>query len=105
MPVPERRGSGMPGNYPSKFHRPCPFPDAQVFLASTGVIGQRLPLPRMMKAVPSLVQSLSPYGLPAVAQAIMTTDTFPKLVSEEISRWKEKGPYRRYGQRGRHAAP
>jgi glutamate N-acetyltransferase / amino-acid N-acetyltransferase len=60
-------------------------PDSQVFLASTGVIGQRLPLSRMMKAVPSLLQSLSLHGLPAVAQAIMTTDTFPKLISEEIS--------------------
>ncbi|MBI4767560.1 MAG: bifunctional glutamate N-acetyltransferase/amino-acid acetyltransferase ArgJ [Deltaproteobacteria bacterium] len=65
-------------------------PDSQVFLASTGVIGQRLPLPRMMKAVPALAHSLSPDGLPAVAQAIMTTDTFPKLVSEEISVGRKK---------------
>jgi glutamate N-acetyltransferase/amino-acid N-acetyltransferase len=64
--------------------------DDQVFLASTGVIGQRLPLPRMMKAIPPLVQSLSPDGFPSVSQAIMTTDTFPKLVSEEISVGKKQ---------------
>ncbi len=65
-------------------------PDLQVFLASTGVIGQRLPLPRMMKAVPALVQSLTPQGLPGVADAIMTTDTFPKLAAEEISVGRKK---------------
>jgi glutamate N-acetyltransferase/amino-acid N-acetyltransferase len=65
-------------------------PEAQVFLASTGVIGQRLPLTRMMKAVPELAHSLSLDGLPSVSQAIMTTDTFPKLVSKEISIGRKK---------------
>jgi len=65
-------------------------PDSQVFLASTGVIGQRLPMSRMIKAVPSLIQSLSPYGLPLVAEAMMTTDTFPKIVSKEMNIGKQK---------------
>ncbi|MGA3084324.1 MAG: bifunctional glutamate N-acetyltransferase/amino-acid acetyltransferase ArgJ [Thermodesulfobacteriota bacterium] len=65
-------------------------PDSQVFLASTGVIGKRLPMARMTKAVPALIQSLSPHGLPKVSEAIMTTDTFPKLISEEISIGKKK---------------
>ncbi len=65
-------------------------PDSQVFLASTGVIGKRLPMTRMTKAVPSLIQSLSPHGLPKVSEAIMTTDTFPKLISEEASIGKKK---------------
>jgi glutamate N-acetyltransferase / amino-acid N-acetyltransferase len=65
-------------------------PDSQIFLASTGVIGQRLPLTRMMKAASSLVESLSPDGLPAVAGAIMTTDTFPKIVAEKISIGRKK---------------
>jgi len=65
-------------------------PDSQVFLASTGVIGKRLPMTRMTKAVPALIQSLSPHGLPKVSQAIMTTDTFPKLISEEVSIGKKK---------------
>jgi glutamate N-acetyltransferase/amino-acid N-acetyltransferase len=59
-------------------------PDGQIFLASTGVIGRRLPLARMTRAVPSLIKTLSPYGLPQVAEAIMTTDTFPKLISREL---------------------
>jgi glutamate N-acetyltransferase / amino-acid N-acetyltransferase len=73
-----------------KISKGLSIPDAQVFLASTGVIGQRLPLFRMMKAAPSLIKSLSPQGLPMVAEAIMTTDTFPKLIAEEISIGKKK---------------
>ncbi len=73
-----------------KISRELSIPDSQVYLASTGVIGQRLPLTRMMKAAPSLVQLLSPQGLPAVAEAIMTTDTFPKLLTKEISVGRKK---------------
>lgn len=73
-----------------KISQALSIPDSQVYLASTGVIGQRLPLTRMMKAVPSLAQSLSPQGLPAVADAIMTTDTFPKLLSKEITVGRKK---------------
>ncbi len=60
-------------------------PDSQLFLASTGVIGKRLPVDRMSKSIPVLIKKLSPQGLPDVAEAIMTTDTFPKLVSKELS--------------------
>lgn len=45
-----------------------------VLTASTGVIGQFMPVGRIKKAVPRLVQSLSPDGLRAVSQAILTTD-------------------------------
>jgi glutamate N-acetyltransferase/amino-acid N-acetyltransferase len=65
-------------------------PESQIFLASTGVIGKRLPMTRMTKTVPSLIQSLSLHGLPKVAEAIMTTDTFPKLISKEITIGKKK---------------
>lgn len=65
--------------------RALSIPDAQLFLASTGVIGKRLPVARMSEAIPALVKNLSPQGLPDVAEAIMTTDTFPKLVSKEES--------------------
>lgn len=53
-------------------------PEAMVLPASTGVIGQPLPLDRLEPALPALVSRLQPAGLPAAAQAIMTTDTFPK---------------------------
>ena len=53
-------------------------PASLVLPASTGVIGQPLPLDRINQAIPSLVSRLQPDGLAAAAQAIMTTDTFPK---------------------------
>lgn len=65
-------------------------PDSQVFLASTGVIGQRMPISRVLKAIPALTRSLSLEGLPAVAEAIMTTDTFPKILSQELVVGKKK---------------
>ncbi len=51
-----------------------------ILLASTGVIGKRLPTAVMEESLPRLVQALSPDGLKEAAQAIMTTDTFPKAV-------------------------
>jgi glutamate N-acetyltransferase/amino-acid N-acetyltransferase len=65
-------------------------PDSQVFLASTGVIGQRLPLSRINKAIPVLTQSLTVDGLPALAETMMTTDTFPKILSKELVIGKKK---------------
>ena len=52
----------------------------QVLVASTGVIGQPLPVAKIEAALPALVQKLAPDGFPQLAQAIMTTDTEPKLV-------------------------
>jgi glutamate N-acetyltransferase/amino-acid N-acetyltransferase len=50
----------------------------EVFLASTGVIGQRLPTERLVGALPGLFGALSEDAWEAAARAIMTTDTFPK---------------------------
>jgi glutamate N-acetyltransferase/amino-acid N-acetyltransferase len=50
-----------------------------VLVASTGVIGQPLPMERLRNAVPGLVSGLSSVALSDVARAIMTTDTFPKM--------------------------
>ncbi len=50
----------------------------EVFLASTGVIGEVLPHGRITAALPGLHASLSPDGWEAAARGIMTTDTFPK---------------------------
>ena len=51
---------------------------AEVFVASTGVIGQRLPVEMITGKVPELVARLRPDGIEAAARAIMTTDTFAK---------------------------
>ena len=53
--------------------------DGRVLVASTGVIGQRLPVEKIEKAVPGLIEALSPDGFTDFAEAIMTTDTVPKL--------------------------
>jgi glutamate N-acetyltransferase / amino-acid N-acetyltransferase len=50
----------------------------EIFVASTGVIGERLPVDRLTAALPALSKSLSPDGWAAAARGIMTTDTFPK---------------------------
>ena len=51
----------------------------QVLVASTGVIGKRLDMNSISKAIPKVVKDLSPTGLDRFAKAIMTTDTFPKI--------------------------
>jgi len=53
--------------------------------ASTGVIGERLPLEKILKNIPKLVQGLSQAKVDLVAQSMMTTDTFPKVVSRTVS--------------------
>jgi glutamate N-acetyltransferase / amino-acid N-acetyltransferase len=52
--------------------------DSQVFLASTGVIGEPLDATKFGTVVGELVASAAPGGWQNAAKAIMTTDTFPK---------------------------
>ena len=52
-----------------------------VQVASTGVIGAPFPIGRVEAAVPELVKALRPDGFREFAEAIMTTDTVPKVVS------------------------
>ncbi len=54
-------------------------PDEAVQVSSTGVIGVQLPMDRMRAAIPALVDGLTSGTLDDVAEAIMTTDTFPKM--------------------------
>ncbi|MDF1535935.1 MAG: bifunctional glutamate N-acetyltransferase/amino-acid acetyltransferase ArgJ [bacterium] len=56
-----------------------------VLPCSTGVIGQRLPVGRMIDALEPLVDGLSPDGIGSFSMAILTTDTGPKRSSREIS--------------------
>jgi glutamate N-acetyltransferase/amino-acid N-acetyltransferase len=60
-------------------------PEELVLVASTGVIGQRLNVSAIEAAMPTLAGQLSPTGLYDLAQAIMTTDTFPKALSKQGS--------------------
>ena len=52
-----------------------------IMIASTGVIGQPLPIEPIVEAMPGLVNSLSVKGNQDVATSFMTTDTFSKEVA------------------------
>lgn len=54
-------------------------------IASTGVIGQQLPLAPFEAGLPELAKSLSEQGSPAAAEAIMTTDTVSKEFAVEFN--------------------
>jgi len=51
---------------------------SDVYIASTGVIGEALPYEKIEAAIPHLVEHASGDGWVAAAHAIMTTDTYPK---------------------------
>jgi glutamate N-acetyltransferase/amino-acid N-acetyltransferase len=50
-----------------------------VFPSSTGVIGSPLPMKKIEERIPELIDHLSPGGWMNTVEAIMTTDTFPKI--------------------------
>lgn len=50
-----------------------------VFPSSTGVIGSPLPMKKIEEGVPELIENLSPEGWMNTVEAMMTTDTFPKV--------------------------
>ncbi|MEE2969209.1 MAG: bifunctional glutamate N-acetyltransferase/amino-acid acetyltransferase ArgJ [Pseudomonadota bacterium] len=56
-------------------------PRREVFVSSTGVIGEQLPVDRLTKALPTLRKKISEQAWSDAAAAIMTTDTFPKLAT------------------------
>lgn len=56
-------------------------PEKEVLVASTGVIGQVLPIEPIESHIDQLAEALSPNGNGAAANAIMTTDTIPKEVA------------------------
>ncbi|MDX2495331.1 MAG: bifunctional glutamate N-acetyltransferase/amino-acid acetyltransferase ArgJ [Desulfuromusa sp.] len=55
--------------------------DDLVAVASTGVIGEPLPLDPFTTGIPQLVTNLSPDQASSVAEAMMTTDAFSKTVA------------------------
>jgi len=59
-------------------------PTSQVLVASTGVIGQPLPMAKLRRGIRGAAAVLSPGGFPRAARAIMTTDTFPKLAATTL---------------------
>ena len=60
-------------------------PAGDVVVASTGVIGQPLPVERIEAALPDLAGMLRPEGQADAARAILTTDTVAKEVAVEFT--------------------
>jgi glutamate N-acetyltransferase/amino-acid N-acetyltransferase len=54
---------------------------SEVFLASTGVIGEPLPHTKITRILSDLVEAGAAGGWRGAAEAIMTTDTYPKLAT------------------------
>ncbi|MGQ0732933.1 MAG: bifunctional glutamate N-acetyltransferase/amino-acid acetyltransferase ArgJ [Acidobacteriota bacterium] len=65
---------------------------AHALVASTGVIGVNLPMEALRSGMPSAVAALSRDGHGEAAEAIMTTDPFPKAFAVEVR--TEAGTFR-----------
>jgi glutamate N-acetyltransferase/amino-acid N-acetyltransferase len=55
-----------------------------VHVCSTGVIGIPMPMERVRPKIPELIDNLGKSKIQHVATAIMTTDTFPKIVMKKV---------------------
>ena len=55
-----------------------------VLVSSTGVIGQQLPMDKIENGIQAAASAISTEGGADAAEAIMTTDTYPKSVAVEI---------------------
>ena len=53
--------------------------EEHILVASTGIIGHRLPIEKIEAQMGSLVKVLHEKGIPEAGEAIMTTDKFPKM--------------------------
>ena len=60
-------------------------PLSEIFLASTGVIGEPLDATKFNGVMDDLVARASPDGLLEAAKAIMTTDTYPKVATAKAT--------------------
>lgn len=56
----------------------------EIYLASTGVIGEPLPAEKFADVVNKLIAEATPGAWMDAAQAIMTTDTYPKLSTRRV---------------------
>ncbi len=57
----------------------------EVIVCSTGLIGELLPMEKIIAGIDSIAASLSSDGLEASAQAIMTTDSVPKIAAANFN--------------------
>ncbi len=57
---------------------------AEVIVCSTGLIGELLPMDKIIRGLDSIAKNLNSDGLQSSAQAIMTTDSVPKISSTSV---------------------
>jgi glutamate N-acetyltransferase/amino-acid N-acetyltransferase len=62
-----------------------------VAVASTGLIGMRLPMDKLTAGITAAVKALSEDGGPDAARAIMTTDSVPKTTVQQGDGWSIGG--------------
>jgi glutamate N-acetyltransferase/amino-acid N-acetyltransferase len=62
-----------------------------VYICSTGVIGVPLPMSRIIPKISELIPHLGKSTIEDVAKAIMTTDTFPKIVTRMVKIGRKTG--------------
>ena len=67
-------------------------PAAEIFLASTGVIGEPLDARKFDGVMDALVARAAPGEFLDAAKAIMTTDTFPKVATATATIGKARSP-------------
>ena len=58
--------------------------ESLVIPSSTGVTGERLRVGKIKKSIPKLIKGLGEDNLREAAEAIMTTDSFPKYASRQL---------------------
>ncbi len=57
----------------------------EVIVCSTGLIGELLPMPKIIAGLNSIASSMDNEGLQTSAQAIMTTDSVPKIATANLN--------------------
>lgn len=57
----------------------------EVIVCSTGLIGELLPMPKIIAGLNSIAPSMDNEGLQTSAQAIMTTDSVPKIAAANLN--------------------
>lgn len=58
--------------------------EKELLFASTGVIGRRLPVKRILEEIPRLVENLGKSSIYDFARSMMTTDTYEKVSKREV---------------------
>ncbi|MEW2472612.1 bifunctional glutamate N-acetyltransferase/amino-acid acetyltransferase ArgJ [Micromonospora gifhornensis] len=72
-------------------HPDQPFGAGEVAICSTGLIGERLPMDKLLPGVSAAIGGLAADGGDAAAEAIMTTDTRPKTTVISGAGWTVGG--------------